>query len=264
MTEVKTETSKELLVAQLDPPPVEEIRPKASSPVLLICEHAGQAIPNRLGRLGLSKDQGDLHIAYDIGAENVAQHLSERLGSTLIMQRYSRLVIDCNRPPGSLQSIPEVSDRIPIPGNTNLSDCERRQREISIFEPFAENCRSHIASPRIQFAVSIHSFTPEMSGKRRPWDLSLLYRSPDSRGDRLAALAEEMWPELHLGRNQPYQIEDETDWFIPVCAEPRGIPHCLIEMRNDHLLTESGCRDWADRLFRLLSAFMEATDDPDP
>ena len=221
-------------------------------------------IPSQLGTLGLAQHQRGLHIAYDIGAEKVARGLSERLGSGLIMQRYSRLVIDCNRPPGSAQSIPEVSDMISIPGNANLSDIERGQREMSIFEPYAERCRLRIASPDIRFAFSIHSFTPEMSGRPRPWDMSLLYRSPDSHGDRLAALARPMWPSLHIGCNQPYQIEDETDWFIPVCAEPRGIPHCLIEIRNDHLLTDTGCLDWADRLYRLLSAFMEATDDTDP
>lgn len=260
MTKARTE----LLAAQLDPPPVEEIRPSASSPVLLICEHAGQAIPERLGRLGLSKDQCDLHIAYDIGAEKVARGLAQKLDSGLIMQRYSRLVIDCNRPPGSAQSIPEVSDGITIPGNADLSASERRQREISIFEPYAGCCRSRIASPHIRFAFSIHSYTPEMAGEPRPWDLALLYRSPDSQGNRLSALAQQLWPALHIGRNQPYQIEDETDWFIPVCAEPRRIPHCLIEIRNDHLLTDAGCLDWADRLHRLLSAFMEATDDTDP
>lgn len=265
MIKAKTKTPKEqLLVADLDPLPVEEVCPDASSPVLLICEHAGRAIPNQLGTLGLSRNQRNLHIAHDIGAEKVARRLSQRLGSTLIMQRYSRLVIDCNRPPGSAQSIPEVSDLILIEGNADLPDSERRQREISIFEPFAECCRSRIASPHIRFAFSIHSFTPEMSGQPRPWDLGLLYRSPDSQGDRLAALAQQMWPELLIGCNQPYQIEDETDWFIPVCAEPRGIPHCLIEIRNDHLLTDTGCFGWADRLYRLLSAFMEATYDTDP
>lgn len=264
MTEAKTGTPKALLATHLDLLPVEEIHPGASSEVLLICEHAGQAIPKRLGTLGLSQGQRGLHIAYDIGAEKVARRLAQRQGSILIMQRYSRLVIDCNRPLGSVQSIPEFSDAMLIPGNANLSDVERKQREISIFEPFAERCRNRIASPHIRFAFSIHSFTPEMSGQLRPWDLGLLYRSPDSHGDRLAAIAQEMWPDMLVGCNQPYQIEDETDWFIPVCAEPKGIPHCLIEIRNDHLSTERGCLDWADRLHRLLWAFMEATDDIDP
>ncbi|MGI9507791.1 MAG: N-formylglutamate amidohydrolase [Geminicoccaceae bacterium] len=259
-----TEARAELLVAHLDPPPVEEIRPSTPSPLLLICEHAGQAIPDRLGALGLSKDQCGLHIAYDIGAEKVARALAQSLGSALIMQRYSRLVIDCNRPPGSAQSIPVVSDEITIPGNADLSEGERREREMSIFEPYAERCQSRIGSSDVRFAFSIHSFTPEMSGEPRPWDLALLYRSPASQGDRLSTLARAMWPALHIGCNQPYQIEDETDWFIPVCAEPRGIPHCLIEIRNDHLLTDAGCLDWADRLHRLLSAFVEATDETDP
>lgn len=257
--QTRTGTPNEPFLTHLDPMPVYEVRENTSSPLLLVCEHAGRVIPSRLGTLGLQAEQRRLHIAYDIGAEVVADRLSERLGASLIKQRYSRLVIDCNRPPGSLQSIPEISDAITIPGNAQLSATERRERESAIFEPYAECCMTRIASPDIRFAFSIHSFTPEMAGERRPWDMSLLYRSLHSRGDRLIALANEMWPDLHIGHNQPYQIEDETDWFIPVCAEPRGIPHCLIEIRNDHLLTDRGCLDWAERLYRLLSAFMEAT-----
>ncbi len=245
------------LLAHPDPMPVEEVRASLSSPLLLVCEHAGRMIPERLGTLGLTSEQRGLHIAYDIGAEAVADRLSERLGGWLIKQRYSRLVIDCNRPPGSSQSIPEVSDAITIPGNANLAEMAKREREVAIFEPYAERCKARIVDPTIQFAFSIHSFTPEMAGERRPWDMSFLYRSPKSRGDKLSALARAMWPNLHIGHNEPYQIEDETDWFIPVCAESRGIPHCLIEIRNDHLLTDAGSLAWVERLDQLLSAFME-------
>ncbi|MGC1486594.1 MAG: N-formylglutamate amidohydrolase [Albidovulum sp.] len=249
-----------LLQKGVDPEPVQVTHPDAAAPLLLICEHAGRAIPEKLGTLGLSATAFDLHIAYDIGAKTVATSLAERFGCTLVAQRYSRLVIDCNRPAGSPQSIPQVSDEVMIPGNTNLSAAERALREKAIFAPFAERCEMETQRANHRFAFAIHSFTPRMGGKSRPWDIGFLYRAPCSRGDRLVALCRDLWPGLTIGENQPYQIEDATDWFIPACAEPRKIPHCLIEVRNDHLLTAEGCALWVERLYQLLSIFMEQTD----
>ncbi|MGB5838521.1 MAG: N-formylglutamate amidohydrolase [Albidovulum sp.] len=248
------------LIHGTDPDPVEITNPVSTSPVLLVCDHAGQDVPQKLGTLGLSAAQLGLHIGYDIGAEIVARDLANRFGCTLVAQRYSRLVIDCNRPPGSAQSIPEVSDGVVIPGNINLSVADRGHREKCIFEPFARQCEMEIQREHHRAAFAIHSFTPQMGGKARPWDIGFLFRDACSRGDRLVSLCQALWPDLTVGKNQPYQIEDATDWFIPACAEARGIPHCLIEIRNDHLLNAEGCADWAARLYQLLSSFMEHTD----
>ena len=245
-----------------DPGPVELVAPDALREVLLVCEHAGTAIPESLGALGLGSDARRLHIAYDIGAGDVARDLAGRLGCRLILQRYSRLVIDCNRPPGTAASIPEISDHHPIPGNRGLSPGARALREEEIFAPYARLCMQEVARPPVRFAFSIHSFTPRMDGRARPWDIGFLFRHERSRGAQLARLCRQQWPGLTVGLNHPYTIDDETDWFIPVCAEPRGIAHCLIEIRNDHLLTAAGCRRWASRLHRLLSEFMEMPDDP--
>lgn len=249
-----------LLQPGADPEPVELANPDAAGPLLLVCEHAGRAIPRCLDNLGLSDDELGLHIAYDIGAEQVANGLASRFGCTLLRQRYSRLVIDCNRPPGTVQSIPETSDTIAIPGNRNLSDAARTARECEVFAPYATQCGALVKRPDLRFVFSIHSFTPRMQGVSRPWDIGFLYRQPASLGDRLVELASASWPDLQVGSNEPYQIEDATDWFIPVCVEPLGIPHSLIEIRNDLLLTPDDCDAWADRLYRLISNFMEQTD----
>jgi len=253
-----------LLVAGVDPDPVEIVNPDAASGLLLVCEHAGRAIPGALGDLGLPRAEMERHIAYDIGAEKVARHLAQTFDCTLILQRYSRLVIDCNRPPGTAQSIPEVSDGTKVPANEGLSPAAAEARVAVIFEPYASACRIRMADPDLRFAYSVHSFTPHLDGVDRPWDIGFLHRATASHGAALTDRAARLWPEMDVGDNQPYQIETGTDWFVPACAEPRGIPHALIELRNDHLLTDAGCADWAVRLHRLLSEFMETFDDPDP
>ncbi len=233
---------------------------ESSSPLLLVCEHAGKKIPRSLNDLGLSEEQRELHIAFDIGAEQVSRSLAKRLSCRLILQNYSRLVIDCNRKPGISGSIPETSDSILIPGNQNLSADEIKRREEVFFQPFADLCIREIARPEIRLAYSIHSFTPRLhNGKPRPWHISFLYRDPCSRGDELASLCKQLFPELTVGRNEPYFIDEKTDWFVPVCAEPRNIPHSLIEIRNDQLRTPEQIEQWVERLYKLFTTFMETT-----
>lgn len=254
------ELSQRLLDGRDDPYPVEIVNPASRSPLLLVCEHAGRAVPRALGTLGLSPREMELHIAWDIGAGDLARALALRFRCTLILQRYSRLVIDCNRPPGNPQSIPEASDGIAVPANRDLPPADRARREAEIFAPYAQACATAMARPRVRFAYAIHSFTPVMAGRARPWDVGFLYRDPASGGRALVDLAARTWPGLVIGDNEPYTVEDDTDWFVPACAEPRRIPHGLIEVRNDHLLSAEGCRLWADRLGSLLATFMDRHD----
>ena len=261
---VQIPSAESLLDNHTDPEPVEIVNAGSKSATLLVCEHAGRAMPAALGSLGLSDDQLGLHIAYDIGTEELARDLAQRFECTLVLQRYSRLVIDCNRPLTSSQSIPPVSDHVVIPANNGISQAERDARAAEIFTPFANVCETEISKPSVRYAFSIHSFTPRMDGFERPWDIGFLHRHPASRGHELVARARKAWPGMTIGDNQPYSIEDETDWFIPACAEQRNIPHSLVEVRNDHLLTFEGRSEWAGRLYDLLSRFMEHCDATDP
>src|SRR5207245_3803897 len=88
------------LLAKGDPAPVRVLRPAGRADFLLTGDHAGRAIPRRLGMLGLSNSDLGRHITWDIGIAGVTERLSEALDATAVLQVYSRLVIDCNRQPG--------------------------------------------------------------------------------------------------------------------------------------------------------------------
>ncbi|OED37274.1 hypothetical protein AB833_24280 [Chromatiales bacterium (ex Bugula neritina AB1)] len=225
--------------------PIEVCKATDAVPGLLLCEHAGQEIPLSLKSLGLSSDSLDTHIAYDIGAENTAKNIARALSVMLIIQRYSRLVIDCNRPPEAADSIPEISHGTSIPGNRQLSDIEKQQRVEEIFNPLDHTINEHFANNSVRWAFSIHSFTPELNGKQRPWDLGLLFRNDTSTAISMAEYASVNYPLINIGLNQPYEIEDQSDWFIPQHAEKHRIANCLIEIRNDHIRTVSGQQKWA-------------------
>ena len=242
-----------LLVPGVDPPPVEVLAPHDPA-ILLVCEHAGRALPQTLGDLGLPPSEMDRHIAWDIGAEGVARALAERLGAALVVQRYSRLVIDCNRPPLGTGSVPGQSDGTMIPGNHALTPAQAKARVREIFDPFAAACAGAAQALALRALYSIHSFTPRMNGTDRPWHIGFCARDPAAGADTLAAAFGAAHPDLTVAVNEPYQIDDDTDWFIPRIAEPTGLPHALIEIRNDQIATPEGQHRWAGWLADLLSS----------
>src|SRR5947208_14655277 len=105
------------LLAADEPVPVTVHNEKGLSPLLIVADHAGNSMPRALGRLGVSETECERHIAWDIGIARVCRLVADALDATLVQQNYSRLVIDCNRAPGSETSIPEISELTPIPGN---------------------------------------------------------------------------------------------------------------------------------------------------
>ncbi len=247
------------LLAAHDPSPVELCNQDSASPLILLCEHAGQAVPKALGDLGLAPGVLDRHIGWDIGANALARSIADRLSAPLIIQRYSRLVIDCNRPPGSEDSVPEISDGVAVPRNVGLSPAQKILRQEAIFAPLNDAIIEGFDRHPRRVALSIHSFTRQLAGQTRAWDAGFLSRADVGTAqfliDHIALAA----PDLTLGLNQPYQIEDASDWFIPHHAEPRELRHSLIEICNDQLTTEQGVRHWADLLSNAIAALLEDT-----
>jgi predicted N-formylglutamate amidohydrolase len=238
-----------------DPPPFELLNPHGASPWLFTADHAGQAIPRALGDLGLPPGGIDRHIGWDIGIAGVARQLAAMLDAWTILQTYSRLVIDCNRPLDSPTSIVEASDGTAVPGNAALAVQARTARALDIFLPYhakiVEALDLRSASGRPTLLVTLHSFTPAMAGTPRPWHCGVLYH----RDARLAhALRDALRAEgdLVVGDNQPYAVSDTSDYAIPVHGESRGLPHVEIEIRQDLIADDDGQRAWALRLARLL------------
>ncbi len=229
-------------------------RAGAASPFLFLCDHAGRRIPRALGTLGL--DEADLgrHIAWDIGARGTAERLAAALGATLIRQRYSRLVIDCNRAPGHETSIAARSEATEIPGNRNLTWGEIAAREQAVFHPYhaliAETLDRRQASGQRTLVVSVHSFTPVYLGVARFWDAGVLHDRDPTLGRALAALLRD--ERLHVGDNEPYRLTQTSDYTIPVHAERRLLPYVELEIRQDRIATPLGQAQWAARLARLL------------
>ena len=237
-----------------EPPPLEIVRPHASSRLLLVCDHASNRIPAALGSLGLSDATLETHIAWDIGAAAVARHLSQLLDATLILSGYSRLVVDCNRPPSAPDSAPPRSGGVAIPGNEGLTPEAREARQRTFFHPYHAAITAALDARTAERAgagpltlLSIHSFTPELLGQKRPWPIALLY----GKDTRLAHAFRDRLrrdPALLVGDNEPYRVSAETDYTIPTHGEARGILHTAFEIRQDGVAGAAGARAWAEKI----------------
>jgi predicted N-formylglutamate amidohydrolase len=226
------------------------------SPLLLVADHAGNLMPRSLGRLGVPEAECERHIAWDIGIAAVCRVVANALDATLVQQNYSRLVIDCNRAPGSETSTPEISELTPIPGNIGLSEGGKARRLREIFRPYHDRIETELdrrrQAGRPTALIAMHSFTPVFKGVVRPWHAGVLYnRDPRLAHLIMALLRRE--PALVVGDNEPYSVTDASDYTIPVHGEQRGLLHAAIEIRQDLIADETGQRAWGMRLQHLLS-----------
>jgi len=238
-----------------DEPPAASLRePAGASPFLVVCDHASRRIPRALGSLGLTEAQLSSHIGWDIGAAAVAGLLASALDASLAMQNYSRLVIDCNRAPGTAGSIPLLSDSVRIARNAGLDAAETQARVSEIFDRYHDAVGAILdrrqARQRDTVLVSVHSFTPRLDGTSRPWQIGVMYRHDARLAHALLPLLRQEYPQV--GDNEPYALDD-TDYTIPWHGERRGLPHVALELRQDLIADRPAQLHWSRRLAALLA-----------
>ncbi len=232
-----------------DPPPFAVVNPDGEAPVVLVCDHASNIIPGGLNRLGLGAVALSQHIAWDIGAAQVARLLAERLDAPAVLAGYSRLVIDCNRSPGDPTSIAQVSDGIVIPGNLDLDDAAAESRLNEVFWPYHHAITQMLAHRwrhgrgRAPTLIAIHSFTPVMNDFRRPWQIGVLWnRDPRLALPILTRLR--LDPGLCVGDNEPYSGR-EVVFTMATHGGAAGLSHVEIEIRQDLIADGISCARWA-------------------
>jgi predicted N-formylglutamate amidohydrolase len=231
----------------------EEVRPAGSHRILLVCEHASNAVPPEYDSLGVAPADLARHIGWDIGAAALARALADRLDATAILGVVSRLVIDINRYPWHPGFVPASSDGTVVPGNAAADQAERDRRAARWFAPFHERVSAEVdarlADGRDPVLVTVHSFTPALVGRDpRPWLVGVLYDRERRLGKRVL---EELRPLVPgpVGDNRPYRIElDGTDYTVPVHGDQRRVPTIAFEVRHDQIDGPEGVAAWCERL----------------
>jgi predicted N-formylglutamate amidohydrolase len=239
-----------------EPSPVRVLREGGRSDFFLTADHAGRAIPRKLGRLGVAASELERHIACDIGIAGVTEHLSAALDATAVLQTYSRLAIDCNRDPSWPSAMPIISEHTEIPGNIGLTEADRTARVAAIFKPYHDRICSLLderrAAGRRTIPLFMHSFTPVFKGESRAMEVGILFNADI----RLANIMLDLLRaegDLTVGANAPYAITANSDYSAPEHAERRGLVHVEIEIRQDVIADSAGQKAWGARFARLLT-----------
>ena len=228
----------------------EIVNPAASARLLFLCDHASNAVPEELTGLGLPDQEFSRHIAYDIGAADLTRALAQAFAAPAIIARWSRLVVDLNRGADDPTVVTRLSDGRIVPGNKALDRATIKDRIVRYHAPYHAAIAQRVAEARVAgivpALVSIHSFTPNWRGRARPWHVGILW----DRDGRLAkALMDRLAREgdIVVGDNEPYSGALENDTLYRH-GTMNGLPHVLIEVRQDLIADEIGIRRWAPRL----------------
>ena len=228
--------------------------PDALSDVVLVCDHASNRVPPEID-LGVPPEDMARHIAWDVGAQGVTLGLARHLGTAAILSRFSRLVIDPNRDPLDPTLVMKLYDGSLIPGNRHADAAEIARRLAAYHQPYhgaiagmVDTIEAAGGQPAL---ISIHSYTPQLRGKPiRPWHVGILW----DQDDRLVRpLLAELRADLDIvvGDNEPYSGQLAGD-CMNTHGTQRGIPHALIEIRNDLISTPDDQQAWADKLAPVL------------
>lgn len=234
-----------------DPKPSVLIDGDYKAGLILLCDHARNALPLSYGTLGLARKEFERHIAYDIGAEAVTRMIAGRLNVPAVLCGFSRILIDPNRGEDDPTLIRQLYDGAVISGNYPLDAAERERRLNQWYRPYHQAVSAAVGKVTDESGVppliiSVHSFTPQMQGIARPWHVSLLW-DHDDRAMRLIYQALDRQGGLIIGDNEPYDGALKGDTMYQH-ATLNGYPHVLIEIRQDLIAHEEGQEEWVDRL----------------
>ncbi|MGV6812207.1 MAG: N-formylglutamate amidohydrolase [Brevirhabdus sp.] len=236
--------------------------PETASPVLFVCEHASNRIPDGLNNLGVSDEVIESHVAWDPGAFGVAEALARLVPAPLFAGNVSRLVYDCNRPPEAASAVPERSEVYDIAGNQGLAQVARAGRVRGVYEPFSQGLSDAIRnhSETLRLMVTIHSFTPVYNGHERKVEIGILH-GKDER------FAHSMMKDLPAGAgwdirlNEPYGAADGVAHTLDAHGHANGLLNVMIEIRNDLIRTSKNQVDMAEFLAPWIMRTLEACDE---
>ena len=218
------------------------------APLVLICDHASNRVPAGYGDLGLPPEEFERHIAWDIGAAAISEILARRFNAPAVLSTVTRLLIDCNRQFEDPNLTPAVSDGIEIPANRGLSDGEREKRWRTFHQPYhaviARTIDRKLASGRQPVVLSIHSMTATMRGAARPWQIAVCWDT-DQRLSLPMLDALRAHAGIVIGDNEPYNLDPNEDYSVPIHATRRGLKHLQIEFRQDEVADRAGQQRWA-------------------
>ena len=239
------------LIGPGDPPPFTTYNDHGEAHVLLVADHAKPYFPASMNQLGIADWVLERHVAWDIGSDKLTYYLADELDAPAILAGFSRLIVDPNRNLEDPTAFIEISDGIAIPGNLDLSEKQKTLRAQSFFLPYHSAIASRLSEFQdrgvVPALISVHTCTPEFDRVVRPWHIGIMW----DKDPRIPVPLIEHFnqiEEICIGDNEPYSGRHPHDFTIDHHAEPAGLPHVGIEVRQDLVAEDDGARKWASIL----------------
>ena len=233
------------------------INAKSASPVIIVCDHASNAMPRAAKNLGLDVTARKMHIAWDPGTAHIGRYLARVLNAPLQLANYSRLVVDLNRGEDHADCMRDTSDHVKIPGNKGLNAAQRQARLDDIYWPYHNEITRQLdavlARGKVPLLLSIHSFTPEMDGAHRPWHIGVMWNRQQKLSKQLVKNLRSDNPALVIGENKPYSLKGPAGGknTIERHCESRGLPYLIVEFRQDLVGgSKAEAEQWAELFLR--------------
>jgi len=230
---------------------------------LLVADHASPYFPAAINQLGLADWVLERHVAWDIGSDKLARFLADELDAQAVLAGFSRLIVDPNRQPDDSSAFPEISDGIAIPGNIGLGEEQKALRIQSFFKPYHDKISSRLEefseNGVVPAIISVHTCSPVFDRVVRPWHIGIMWDKDPRIPVPLMRRLEQM-EGICIGDNEPYSGRHPNDFTIDYHAEPAGLPHVGIEVRQDLVSSEDGARIWAGILAEGLSEILSDRD----
>ncbi|MBT8065331.1 MAG: N-formylglutamate amidohydrolase [Xanthomonadales bacterium] len=236
------------LIGPGDPPPFMTYNDHGRARVLLVADHATPFFPAAMNQLGLADWVLERHVAWDIGSDELTRCLADELDAPAVLAGFSRLIVDPNRRLDDPSAFVEISDGIAIPGNLDLDEQEKHLRAKSFYAPYHDAIAARLAAFEargiVPALISIHTCTPVFDRVVRPWHIGVMW-DKDPRIPVPLIAHFNGTEDVCIGDNEPYSGRHPHDFTIDHHAEPAGLPHVGIEVRQDLVDSAEGAREWA-------------------
>lgn len=209
----------------------ERIAGAPDSALVLCCEHASNRLPAPWRWPAQDEWLLGTHWAHDIGVDALTRELCAATSAPALLARFSRLLIDPNRPLDDPMLIRTVAERRPVVLNEAVGT-EERARRIEYWRRYHEALGALCKESSAPVVLAVHSFTGEYEGRRRDdIEVGVLY---DLAAELATSLAERIAaPGCKVRLNEPYSGKEGLIYSADRHAREAGKQALEIEVRQD-------------------------------
>jgi predicted N-formylglutamate amidohydrolase len=228
---------------------VEEIDGDFGGRLVFTCEHASAELPESWTWPAQDRWLVDTHWASDLGAAAFTRRAARLMNAPAVLSRFSRLLIDPNRPLDSDTLFRDNADGKRVHLNEGLLEGERKRRIDRFYTPYHAAVSAMVERSRGDTVFSIHTFTDNYEGHRRVLEVGVLFDHDEEPAQRLVHHLSAAG--FHVAPNEPWSGKAGLAYSPVRHAQEFGRCALEIEVRQDLIVDES----FAARLAAALASF---------